>query len=163
MSRQDQVVATTFVLRSCRDKIRLSRQHLHWEDVATRSSCRENNYTERTSRQDQVVATTTCDKACDNNLRQSLQQQPATKPATRPATTCDKTDNKTCDKLRQDLRQPATKPATRPAKSCDKASTTSAYWASLLKSNKKCLEIRAQLQNPINMKLQKRKRSWVAT
>ena len=91
LSRQDHVVATTFVLRSCRDKIMLSRQHLYWEDVATRSSCRDNNYTERTSRQDQVVATTTALQTCRSH----------TEAYDKPATSCDKT----CDKLRQELRQ----------------------------------------------------------
>ena len=81
LSRQDQAVATTFVLRRRRDKIRLLRQHLYWEDVVTRSSCRENNYTERTSRQNQIVATTTALQTCRSDTQ-----------------ACDKTCDKNCDK-----------------------------------------------------------------
>ena len=118
LSRQNQAVATTFVLRSCRDKIRLSRQHLYWEDVTTRSRCRDNNYTERTSRQKSGCR----DNNCTSNLSQKT-HKPATKPSTKPVTrtatrlvtttalqtcrsntqaydkTCDKNCEKACDNI----------------------------------------------------------------
>ena len=110
---------------SCRDKIMLSRQHLYWEVVATRLCCRDNICAEKTSRQQLHREDVATRSGCrDNNCTSNLSQPH--KATTRPATS------------------PATRTATRLA-------TTSAYWASLLKSNKKCLEIRAQLQNPINM------------
>ena len=108
--------------------------------VATTSSCRDNNCTERMSRQDQAVATTIVQKRGRDKIKLSRHQLHFKLVATtqRPAT------------------RTATRPATRTATRTEVATrnvvvTTSAYWASLLKSNKKCLEIRAQLQNPINM------------
>ena len=128
-SRQHLVVATTFAKRRGRDNIRMSRQHLLREEVATTPgcrdisckdqnvatsiNCRDVNFTEKMSRQEQAVGTPHSLKTCRNNTR----------PATRPDVT------------------------TRALH----VATVSVYWASLLKSKKRCIEIRAQLQNPINM------------
>ena len=145
---------TTIVQRSCRDNIRMSRQQLYREEVATTPGCRDNSckdqnvvtsisccdvsFNEKRSRQEQAVATPPSLKTCRNNTK-----TPATRPATRPTTrTATRTDVATTALY---------------------VATISVYWASLLKSKKKCIEIRAQLQNPINMQLQKKKRSWVAT
>ena len=120
-SRDINTASETGETSACKEKV-----------VATTSGCRDNNYTERTSRQDQVVATTIVQKRRRDKIKLSRQQlhfkfvAAIQRPATRTAT------------------RPATRTATRPA-------TTPVYWASLPKSNKKCLEIRAQLQNPINM------------
>ena len=97
LSRQDHVVATTFVLGRRRDNIKLLRQPLCREDVATRSSYRDNNYTERTSRQDQVVVTTTALQICRSHTETC--DKPATRPTTRPATSCDKNCDKDCDNI----------------------------------------------------------------
>ena len=51
--------------RSRRDKIKLSRQQLHREDVTTRSGCRDNNCTSNLS-QPHKAYDKNCDKACDN-------------------------------------------------------------------------------------------------
>ena len=101
---KDQKVATSVSLRRGRDKIKLSRHHLHLRHVAT---------TQRLLRQ---------------GLRQGRRQG-----------------------LRQGLM----------SRRGLYVATISVYWASLLKSKKKCIQIRAQLQNPINMQLLKKKRSWV--
>ena len=132
----------------------MSRQHLLREEVATTSGCRDNNCTDQNvamsischdvsfnkkrSRQEQAVATPPSLKTCRNNT-----EAPTTRPTTRLAT-------------RLATRTDVTTRALHVA-------TVSVYWASSLKSKKKCIEIRAQLQNPINMQLQKKKRSWVAT
>ena len=152
---------TTIVQRSCRYNIRMSRQQLYREDVATTLGCRNNirlsrqqlqgpecrdvdklSRRQKRSRQEQAVATPPSLKTCRNNT-----ETPATRTATRPAT------------------RTATRPATRTdvAMRALYVATISVYWASLLKSRKKCIEIRAQLQNPINMQLQKKKRNWVVT
>ena len=141
---------TSIVQRSCRDNIRKSRQHMYREEVATTPGCRDNSckdqnvamsiscrdvsFNEKRSRQEQAVATPPSLKTCRNNI-----EAPVTRTATRTA-------------IRTDV-------ATRALH----VATVSVYWASLPKSKKRCIEIRAQLQNPINMQLQKKKRSWVAT
>ena len=109
LSRQDHVVATTFVLRSCHDKIMFSRQHFYGEYIATRSSCRDNHCAEKTSRQDQAVATTITQRGRRDKIRLSRQQlhfklvvatqKPTTRPATRPTTSCDKNCDKACDNI----------------------------------------------------------------
>ena len=118
---------------SCRDNIRLSRKQLYRKEVATTPGCRD------ISCMDQEVETrSSCrDTNFTSNLsqphrglRQGLRQELR-------------------QGLRQELRQEQ-RQEQRSRRGHDVA-TTSAYWASLLKSNKKCLEIRAQLQNPINM------------
>ena len=156
--RQHQVVATSFAKRRGRDNIRLSRQQLLREEVATTPGCRDNScknknvatsiscrdvsFNKKRSRQEQAVATPPSLKTCHNNT-----EAPTTRPAIRPAT------------------RTTTRPATRTdvTKRALHVETVSVYWASSLKSKKKCIEIRAQLQNLINMQLQKKKRSWVAT
>ena len=115
-----------------RDNIRLSRQQLYKKDVATTSGCRDNNCTERTSRQDQAVGTTIVQRGRSDRIKLPRQQLHF--------------------KLVANTKRPATWPATRTAtRTTTRTAITSAYWASSVKSNKKCLEIRAQLQNPINM------------
>ena len=132
----------------------MSRQHLLREEVATTLGCRDNNCTDQNvatsisccdvsfnkkrSRQEQAVATPPLLKTCRNNT-EAPATRPATRTVTRPATRTDVTTRAL------------------------HVATVSVYWASSLKSKKKCIEIRAQLQNPINMQLQKKKRSWVAT
>ena len=116
LSRQDQVVATTFVLRSCRDKIRLSRQHLYWEDVTTRLGCRDNHCPEKTSRQDEAVTTTITQRRRRDKIRLSRQQMhfklvAAIRQAIRQA-------------MRQAIRQVATRTATRAATSTATRPTT---------------------------------------
>ena len=132
----------------------MSRQQLYRKEVATTSGCCDNNCTDKRSRQHQVVVTTAA------RTRMSRQEQAV---ATPPSL-------KTCrNNTERPATRTATRPATRPATRTDVATralyviTISVYWASLLKSKKRCIEIRAQLQNPINMQLQKKKRSWVAT
>ena len=141
-SRQHLVVTTSFAKRRGRDNIRLSQQQFLREEVATTPgcrdtsckdqnvatsiSCRDVNFNEKRSRQHQVVATPPSLKTCRNNT-----EAPATRPVTRTAT-------------RPTTRTDVTMRALHVA-------TVSFYWASLLKSKKKCIEIRAQLQNPINM------------
>ena len=135
MSRQHQDV------RRGRDNIRMLRQQLCREEVATLPGCRDNSckeqnfatsischdvsFTEKMSRQEQAVATPPSLKTCRNNTR------PATRLVTRPATMPTTRTNVTTRALH--------------------VATVSVYWASLLKSKKRCIEIRAQLQNPINM------------
>ena len=145
-SRQHLVVATSFAKRRSCDNIRMSRQHLLREEVATTSGCRDNNCT------DQNVATSISCRGVSFNKKRSRQEQTV---ATPPSL-------KTC---RNNTEAPATRPATRTDVTTRAlhVATVSVYWASSLKSKKKCIEIRAQLQNPINMQLQKKKRSWVAT
>ena len=60
--------------RSCRDNIRMSRQQLYREEVATTSGRHDNNCTEKRSRQHQDVATTVVQKSCRDNIRMSRQQ-----------------------------------------------------------------------------------------
>ena len=132
----------------------MSRQQLLREEVATTSGCRDNNCTDQNvatsiscrnvsfnkkrSLQEQVVATPPSLKTCRNNT-----EAPTTRTATRPAT--------------RTATRPATRTATRLVTRTDvttralHVATVSVYWASLLKSKKKCIEIRAQLQNLINM------------
>ena len=140
-SRQHLVVATSFAKRRGRDNNRLLRQQLLIEEVTTTPGCHDNNckdqnvatsiscrdvsFTEKMSRQEQAVATPPSLKTCRNNTR--LVTRSATRSATRPATRTDVTTRAL------------------------HVATVSVYWASLLKSKKKCIEIRAQLQNPINM------------
>ena len=128
----------------------MSRQQLYREEIATTPGCRDN------SCKDKNVATSISCRDVSLNEKRSLQEQAV---ATPPSL-------KTC---RNNTETHATRPTTRTATRTDVAmtalyvTTISVYWASLLKSKKKCIEIRAQLQNPINMQLQKKKRSWVAT
>ena len=133
-STEDKVATTP----GCRDNTWLSRQHLIREEaattpgyrdisckdqnVATSISCRDVNFTEKMSRQEQAVATPPSLKTCRNNT-----EAPVTRPATRTSTRTDVTTRAL------------------------HVATVSFYWASLLKSKKRCIEIRAQLQNPINM------------
>ena len=52
----------------------MSRQQLHREEVATTSGCRDNNCTEKRSRQHQDVAITIVQKRGRDNIRMSRQQ-----------------------------------------------------------------------------------------
>ena len=70
--------------RSCRDNIRMSRQPLYREVVATTSRCRDNHYTEKLSRQHQDVATTIIQRSCRDNIRMSRQQLYREEVATTP-------------------------------------------------------------------------------
>ena len=72
---------------SCRDNIKLSRQQLYRKDVATRSSCRDNNCTEKRSQQDQAIATPTSLQTCHNHTEACDKN-------------CDKACDKNCDKNR---------------------------------------------------------------
>ena len=112
MSRHLDAVATSTLLlnqlrhhlkrRSCRDNIRMSRQQLFKKVVATTSGCRDNNCTEKRSRQHQVVATTaaiSCRDVGFNEKRSRQEQAVATPPSFR-----------TC---RNNTEAPATRPATR--------------------------------------------------
>ena len=99
-SRQHQDVAITIVQRRGRDNIRMSRQQLYKEEVATTPGCRNNNckhqnvmtsiscrdvsFNEKRSRQEQAVATPPSLKTCRNNT-----ETPATRIATRTATRTD--------------------------------------------------------------------------
>ena len=96
-----------------------------------RPECRDVSFNKKRSRQEQAVATPPSLKTCHNNT-EAPATRPATKTATRPATRTDVTTRAL------------------------HVATVSVYWASSLKSKKKCIEIRAQLQNPINMQLQRR-------
>ena len=60
--------------KNCRDNIRMSRQQLYREEVATTSGCRDNSCTEKLSRQHQDVATTIVLKRGRDNTRLSRQQ-----------------------------------------------------------------------------------------
>ena len=137
---------TTIAKRRGRDNIRLSRQQLLREEVATTPSCRDN------SCKDKNVATSISCRDVSFNEKRSRQEQAITTPPSL----------KTC---RNNTEAPATRPAARTTTRTDvttralHVATVSVYWASLLKSKKKFIEIRAQLQNPINMQPQKKKRS----
>ena len=132
----------------------MSRQQLYKEEVATTPGCHDN------SCKDQIVATSiSCRDVSFNEKRSRQEQAVATPPSL-----------KTCrNNTETPVTRPATRPAIRTATRTDVATTAlyvatiSVYWASLLKSKKRRIKIRAQLQNPINMQLQKKKRSWVAT
>ena len=116
----------------------MSRQQLYREVVATTPGCRDN------SCKDQNVATSiSCRDVSFNEKRSRQEQAVATPPSL-----------KTC---RNNTETPATRTVTRTdvAMTALYVTTISVYWASLLKSKKKCIEIRAQLQNPINMQLKK--------
>ena len=158
--------------RRGRNNIRMSRKQLYREVVATTLGCRDINCTEKLSRQHQDVATTIVWRRCRDNIRLSRQQlqgpecRDVDKLSRREQVVTTPPSLKTCI---NNTETPATRTATRPTTRTDVATralyvvTISVYWASLLKSKKKCIEIRAQLQSPINMQLQKKKRSWVAT
>ena len=95
-SQQHQDVATTIVQRRGRDNIRMSRQQLYREEVATTPGCRDNSckdqnvatsiscrhvsFNEKRSRQEQAVATPPSLKTCRNNT-----EAHATRTATRTA------------------------------------------------------------------------------
>ena len=135
-----------FYRRRGRDNTWLSRHHFLREEVTTTSGCRDNNCT------DQNVATSiSCRDVSFNKKRSRQEQAVATPPSLK---TC---RNNTEAPATRTMTRPATRTATRPATRTDvttralHVATVSVYWASLLKSKKKCIEIRAQLQNPINM------------
>ena len=131
-----------FYRRRGRDNTWLSRHHLLREEVATTSGCRDNNCTDQN-----VAKSISCRDVSFNKKRSRQEQAVATPPSL-----------KTC---RNNTEAPATRTvirtATRPATRTDVTTRAlhvvivSVYWASLLKSKKKCIEIKAQLQNPINM------------
>ena len=130
----------------------MSRQQLYGEEVATTIVERRGRDNIRLSRQQlQGPECRDVDKLSRRQKRSRQEQAVATPPSL-----------KTC---RNNTETPATRTVTRTdvATRALYVATISVYWASLLKSKKKCIEIRAQLQNPINMQLQKKKRSWVAT
>ena len=99
-SRQHLVVATSIIQRRGSDNIRMSRQQLYREEVATTPgcrdysckdqnvatsiSCRDVSFNEKRSRQEQAVATPPSLKTCRNNT-----EAPATRIATRTATRTD--------------------------------------------------------------------------
>ena len=105
LSRKHLVVVTSFAKRRGRDNIRLSRQQLLIEEVATTLGCRDNSckdqnvttsiscrdvsFTEKMSRQEQAVATPPSLKTCRNNTRPATRS--ATRSATRPVTRTDVT------------------------------------------------------------------------
>ena len=78
MSRHlDAVATSTLHLKQWRHQLKrrkLSRQQLYREVVATTSGCRDNNYTEKLSRQHQDVATIIIQRSYRDNIRMSRQQ-----------------------------------------------------------------------------------------
>ena len=165
---------TTIVQRSCHDNIKMSRQQLYREEVATTPGCRDNNCTEKLSRQHQDVATTIVQRRGRDNIRMSRQQLYREE----VATTLGCRDNSYKDQnvatsircrdvirgrdkskllrhhlhlrhvattqrlLRQGMRQ-GVRQHQDVATTALYVATLSVYWASLLKSKKKCIEIRA--------------------
>ena len=101
--------------RRCHDNIRMSRQQLYREDVATTPGCRDNSCFQDMSQQHRG----SCDKNCDKNG-----------------------DRNRCRDKRLMSRQHQ-------------------YTGPVHSSPKECIGIRAQLRNPINKQLPRRKRKAV--